>query len=121
MVPVVRARSGMDDHSRGLVYDGEIFVLIQYFKRDGSASTPASGGRNIDPDGVARFDAIRGLHRGAVDLDESFVHRIGCGVRLNSGSCEARKRSSRSPACSRNDEFDVLGGHGHNAEFSANE
>ncbi len=77
MRAAVRSRARMDDHSRGLVDHGDIFVFVENIERNRfrfDAGRLRAAGISTETR-VAWLHAIRRLHRDAVHLHESFFHQ----------------------------------------------
>ncbi len=85
---------GMDHHAGGLVDDDEMFILKRDIERDGfCARLGGLHGRDFNPDGIARFDPVIGLHYGrAIDGDLAVADQA-----LKTGTAEFRKSGFEDP------------------------
>src|ERR1700730_19327844 len=89
----------MDDHTRWLVYDSDVFIFVQDIESDLFGSDPCRRRRrNPNDDRFARLDSIGRLHPTSIDLPPALLDE-----RLN--ACAAHRRELR-----RNEAVQALAG-----------
>ena len=83
----IRARTGVHDHSGGLVDYGHVRVFVEHVERNGFRfDARGRRRRNLDRDIFSGRDAMRGAARSAVHLHAAFVHQ-----RLNARAAQFGK------------------------------
>ena len=101
----------MNDDSRRFIDDSDVVIFVDQIERNIlSLDSCRKGGRNIYDNRRALLDLVRGLHRGAVDEDASFVHEFLDAGAADLGEFQGEKTiEAGASLLGRDDKLDSLG------------